>query len=152
MPSEQEQLWLDVVIETGDPKKAVLIAYPNCGKQAANPEEVIRSRASQLKSKLKAEFVARLQERLIYEAPALVSNLMNLAYKSSSDSVRVVAARDLLDRAAIGIKADSASLGVSVVINRDGVGVQVNVNNPDDSTDNDDDPITGEGVRVADPQ
>ena len=56
MPSEQEQLWLDVVIETGDPKKAVLIAYPNCGKQAANPEEVIRSRASQLKSKLRNEY------------------------------------------------------------------------------------------------
>ena len=66
--------------------------------------------------------------------------------------MRVVAARDLLDRAAIGIKADNASLGVSVVINRDGVGVQVNVNNPDNSTDNDDNPITDDCLRVDDPQ
>ena len=156
MPSEQEQLWLDLVIETGDPLLAVKTVYPECGKNASNPEQAIYTRMYQLRSKLKAEFVQRVQEKLLYYSPDLIKNLKELALSAQSEAVKVSASRDLLDRAQLGTNPELAQMGLTININRDaalietdGKSLTISVG---DQEEIDDRTINGEALRVSNPR
>ena len=156
MPSEQEQLWLDLVIETGDPLLAVKTVYPECGKNASNPEQAIYTRMYQLRSKLKAEFVQRVQEKLLYYSPDLIKNLKELALSAQSEAVKVSASRDLLDRAQLGTNPELAQMGLTININRDaalietdGKSLTISVG---DQEEIDDKTINGEALRVSNPR
>mgnify|MGYP001821275860 CR=1 FL=1 len=91
MASERAAKWLDMYMETGDAKGAVRKIY-NCS------EATIPSRASQLKSRYAGEIDKQLRLKFISDSVKMYKILKGLATSSSSETVKLNAARDLLDR------------------------------------------------------
>lgn len=122
MASANESKWLDTYIATGDAHQATREVFPDVGKTAKDDESAKNSlvaRTSQLKSKLQAEMQARLNIKLTYGAASMLSVIKDLAGgKEVSDSVRLGAAKDWLDRAKIGTqKEETNNNGIQIVIN-----------------------------------
>ena len=97
MASQRAARWLDMYMETGDAKGAVRAIY-NCS------EKNLASRASQLKAKYAFEIDQQLRMRFISDSIKMYNIVKGLATCSSSETVKLNAARDLLDRG--GFKPD----------------------------------------------
>jgi len=123
MANPQEQKWLDHFISTGDGHEATKLAYPNAGKNAKSFDDAIYTRTSQLKTKLVPELLERLQVKLVTGSPEMLKVISDLAKgESVSDSIKLGAAKDWLDRANIKPK-EEASQKVQIVINNQPVRV-----------------------------
>jgi len=150
MASEAEQSWLDHFLKTGSEIAAVEYAFPNVGKEAKDPKAAKAVRASQLKKKLTPDISERLNTRLIYGAHDMLNIVNALARESGTDSVRLAACKDWLDRSQVGTVKDQQHTGIQVMINRSGV--TINVSQPSNKQDTDDtiDAIEGEGEAISD--
>ena len=93
MASENEQIWLDRYLKTGDAIQAVKDTFPDCSEASAP------SRASQLKAKLEHEIdqaFSRVMKRDSIKAFKIISDLMSGA---KQESIKLKAAMDVLNRA-----------------------------------------------------
>ena len=91
MASENELLWIEEYINTGDAKAATAKVFNSSDKNVA-------ARTSALKTKLARDIDKRLREEMRIDSVALYANLRKLAIDSTSEQVQVKATMDLLDR------------------------------------------------------
>lgn len=91
MASERAEKWLELYLETGDAKGAVRQVY-NCS------EKSVPARASQLKAKYQVEISKALTRMMTSDSVRWYTILRGLATDSSSENVKLNAAKDLLDR------------------------------------------------------
>ena len=117
--STNKRLWLELFLETGDEQQAVRAAYPDCGKNSDDPEKCIRVRASQLKSELSPVIYEMLRTELQMGAPDMLKIIRSLAREGQSESVKLQAAKDWLDRTGLLPDKDKSGPAINIVINRD---------------------------------
>jgi rhamnose utilization protein RhaD (predicted bifunctional aldolase and dehydrogenase) len=98
MASERAEKWLELYMQTGDAQDAVRQVY-NCS------EKSIPSRASHLKARYAFEIDQQLRKNMISDSVKAYRIIKDLANCSSSETVKLAAARDLMDRG--GFKPDS---------------------------------------------
>lgn len=91
MASDNEKLWVERYIETGDAKGATAELF-NCS------DKNLSARTSQLKAKLASDIDKRLRETMRTNSVTYHQVLSNLAMSAKSEQVRAKAAQDLLDR------------------------------------------------------
>ena len=96
--TERSDRWLARYLQCGDAKQAVREVY-RCS------EKSVPVRASQLKARYQAEIVKALSSQIATDSVRMYSILKGLATDASSETVKLNAAKDLLDRA--GFKPDS---------------------------------------------
>ena len=98
MASERAEKWLELYLETGDAKGAVREIF-------ACSEKNVACRASRLKAQFAFEIDQHLRKAMIGDSVRAYRIIKGLATCSNSETVKLNAAKDLLDRG--GFKPDS---------------------------------------------
>ena len=89
--SEQRQVFVQEYCRLGD--------HVEAARRAGYSEKTLNNQACKLKRELSGEIESELRFNFVSHAPNALRILTELAEYSNSDSVRLQAARDLLDRA-----------------------------------------------------
>ena len=90
MLTSKQENFIQNYIQFGDAKRSAILA--------GYPERSAKAKGSQLKKQFQAEIKARTELKMMDGAQMALDTLLKLAEQSTSDTVKLAAAKDILDR------------------------------------------------------
>ena len=90
MLTSKQENFIQNYIQFGDAKRSAILA--------GYPERSAKAKGSQLKKQFQAEIKARTELKMMDGAQMALDTLLKLAELSTSDTVKLAAAKDILDR------------------------------------------------------
>ena len=90
MLTSKQENFIQNYIQFGDAKRSAILA--------GYPERSAKAKGSQLKKQFQQEIKARTELKMMDGAQMALDTLLKLAEQSTSDTVKLAAAKDILDR------------------------------------------------------